>query len=200
MLLSHSSTATAAPCPQAIASQQPQRSPQTARSSISRSLPATGCARFSFSQSKQGLGASPSRGPRSPAASMTWLGERDCFPRQPRVVGATFKMANEKRAASGPREPRWSWRLPKLVHLVRRELGFAGIAGNNSNLCSSVARFFFSNHQIIPREEKKKKREKGNRKSNIGTRVFNPPCVPRDIQGLFPPFNSLLRSIRASSR
>lgn len=56
--------------------------------------------------------------------------------------------------------------------------------------------FFSSNHQIIPREKKK---EKGNRKSNIGMRVFNPPCVPREIQGLFPPFNSLLLPVKASS-
>lgn len=82
------------------------------------------------------------RGPWSPAASITWLGEQDCFPQPARVAGAKFKMANEKRAGSGPWEPFWSWRLSKPVHLEKREPGSAGIAGNNSNLCSYVSRFF----------------------------------------------------------
>lgn len=83
------------------------------------------------------------RGPWSPAASVAWLREQDCLPQPARVVGAKFKMANEKRAALGPREPFWSWRLSKPVHLEKREPGSAGIAGNNSNLCSYVSRFFF---------------------------------------------------------
>lgn len=77
------------------------------------------------------------------------LCHQHCFPQPARVVGAKFKMANEKRAALGPREPFWSWRLSKPAHLEKREPGSAGIAGNNSNLCSHVSRFFSSNYQII---------------------------------------------------
>lgn len=59
-----------------------------------------------ISQSKQGLGASPSRGSQSPTASGPWPREPDRFLLRARVVGAKFMMANEKRAGSGSQEPR----------------------------------------------------------------------------------------------
>jgi len=148
----------------AMATLYPESSPHSSPTAHHKLPAATFPKRFQHrlhtlvsSQSKQGLSASSSGDPWSPAAPIPGLRVQDFFMLKAWVVGAKFKMANKKRAASGPWEPSRSWRLTKPVHLVRRELGSAGIAGNNSNLCSYVSRFFFSNHQIIPREKKKRK-------------------------------------------
>lgn len=129
------------------ASAQPQRSPQTACSSIPHLPPSTPDKVF-ISQSKQGLGASEAGPMEHSSLHFPALGA-GLILLHAQAMGAKFRMVNGERAGSRCQEPRWGWRFSKLVQLVRTEPCSAGIARNSSTFCSSVPEFF-SNHQTIP--------------------------------------------------